>query len=124
MLPDYILLHKIQRHYAFMVDTLIFKVVDIDLHGKRPAHIFLIDDLFRRTVFTGAVTVEYQRLVGYFQCVLGIMGVHYGRYATLFRKVFNGIKDYELVFKVQIGLGLVKHQHTGSMVSALAISTI
>ena len=80
-----------------MADTLIFKVVDIDLHGKRPAHIFLIDDLYRRTVFTGAVTVEYQRLVGYFQCVLGIMGVHYGRYATLFRKVFNGIKDYELV---------------------------
>ena len=113
MLPDYILLHKIQRHYAFMADTLIFKVVDIDLHGKRPAHIFLIDDIFRRTVFTGAVTVEYQRLVGYFQCVLGIMGVHYGRYATLFRKIFNGIKDYELVFKVQIGLGLVKHQQIG-----------
>ena len=96
-----------------MADTLIFKVVDIDLHGKRPAHIFLIDDLFRRTVFTGAVTVEYQRLVGYFQCVLGIME----RFLMVSR-----IMSWFLKSRLDSGSSSTSIQ--GSMVSALAISTI
>lgn len=107
-----------------MADTLIFKVVDIDLHGKRPAHIFLVDYLFRRTVFTGAVTVEYQRLVGYFQCVLGIMGVHYGRYATLSERFLMVSRIMSWFLKSRLDSGSSSTSIQGSIVSALAISTI